>query len=858
MAFTIEINFNDRIEPWIDVTKKVPPKSAQITETRANKKNRYVPDVLKFNILETTKAPARVTYDIIPKIKEATTPIRVRVFDNGALYFFGTIKDKKSLQIMPNHQVYKLEAFDFIKDLDIINKTFWSFKNETLSNIVGNIIRGDDDSPTSNISSFFPPEMNTKRVNFYATDQTSTLLKIINNFLFEYGFVLIAKYFGNTPVVSAVSYWDKGAVATRIDDKNIRGKITYKKNTLKQVKLFKTNFRILGELKNILLYAEGIGNRIEVQPGNFWPENGDSEIQFQEYTIFHKDNLEKSPGPFNPNSKLDWGTINKNSEIIYASNQRVNYWPAIALGYDDLFIHTEEHYPTHSRVLLAKRVNRIYLGKEYRVVNQRFVTKQPPGCSEFLTREEFIKQNPRYVVTEVISKEEFLKRNPQYKKRERALRELGLSDLPNSFPVNSEGDLVLDSWIDDRLELHNSNLGKYTPTRFFYTKEFYPTKARAIEASAVEGIERRCSGSPIRVPEPIFEERDVKKVGDTGWFDNFTIHGDAVVSTSQGTTTAGLFDFGDSQEGDSLARVFTINSIGIGDSTDSIGRPITIMGYQFYDTPTKTGILNGYHMLTENGTYVKISNYIGDTTPPQDRWGFPVHPQQKEGVVEFQYVEGLMPVTIKDRRVVFGGKAGRIQAPVPIYDKKGTKAVFIRTGEPVEEQIEETSFLYNKQDASNFVQGVLNEASVGNSVFSYEGYAVPIPSKIIHPRIGEYVVVDLPTHGVNNERFVVNKYIRKLDDINYKTAKIELKRTLRFDEGKVYSNSTVFFPSLPQYDPEPTQDTVYAYTESNGMDPRDVANPSAPFGNPGAVRAIQWWTAQSEYYNRQNREVDSS
>ena len=253
-------------------------------------------------------------------------------------------------------------------------------------------------------------------------------------------------------------------------------------------------------------------------------------------------------------------------------------------------------------------------------------------------------------------------------------------------------------------------------------------------------------------------------------------------------------------------------------------------------------------MLTENSTLVKISNYIGDTTPPLDRWGFPSHPQQREGVVEFAWEEDLFPARFVDNPTTQPD-------PIPLFDKRGTKAIFLPPGEVIEKEKIETSFIYTHDDASDFVQGILNNVTVDNTVFSYRGYISGRFGEKKHPGIGEYIDLRVPDIKVNNERFIVTQYKIHLDEENNPTAEITLRKTKRWVPEKKYPDLQEFFPDLPaeHFNPSPVEDRLYIYTDSAGVHPLARPDPNWPFRLPQVVRGQSWRINQSEYDNRWNR-----
>ena len=796
--FRVEIKINE----WIDISKKIRVKTALIEENRSTKENRYSPDKIKLDILE-----RKTELDIIQKIKIIEGPIDVRVFKGANLYFYGTIRDKKTIKYLPKHLIATIEAYDYVKGLEVINTQFWRFKNERMDVIATAIC------DSVGLQSVWPDEFE-KRVNFYETHFNVTVLKVLNNFLFEYGWVLQSQYEGEEALISAAQFWDrKNTKATNITAKDILGKPNYKKGTKSEIKLLTANYRILSDIGNALLYSASDGQDTTIEAGEYWPEEGDSAPgreatpQYQKYRVLNRDNIEKTPDFLDYNSSLNWGSLSKDSEVIYASNQSVSYnaWTP------GIFTHLEEHYPTESRVVLAKDVDRIYLGKEYRVIGDTLVKKLPPGCSERLTRAAFLEKFPQYVV-------------------------VGTND--EGQPVNSKGEVVLEKWIQDRISAHNFNLGKNTPTSFWFTADFFPTRERALEAAAVEGEERRCLGVEEFVQEPIFQERDVLKTGNPSRFSDFRIRGDAVVSVGIGSTHAGVFYLaGDSE--DISTREYTINFVGAGDSIDEIGRPITVMGYQFQDTPVVNIDLTGWHLLTENGTLATISRYIGDPSATLRRWNY-----RSDGVVEFKYEEGLMPVKWEDRLVTFEGKTGRIQSPVPIFDKRGTKAVFIKPFEKLEDKKIETTYLYKYEDSADFIQGQINEITSGNETLEYNAYAYPTPGKVTHPRVGAYVNVNMPEYGIYNERFVVQKYTLKLDTPNNPTVKILLKKSRAWTQGKNYPSLRDYFSELAvgvdQWDPPPGNETLYTYTWSNGIHPLAVPKANRKYNESSVVYNQSW------------------
>ena len=745
---------------WIDLTaqgkEKVQARTALLDFRLMNNNRQYLPDRFRFDIIEENSA-----IDVIQKIDEYDGVIDVAVYKDNSLYFYGFIDSEKNLEKFPEYQRFRLRANDYCQILDVSSRRTWRFVNETLENIAVNLCNH------VGANSYFPVSMRNKRIPwFFATEVEDSILDILNNFLYEYGYVLTAKNINNTPVISAISYRDRESTnATEITANDFQGRVRRVFRDETDTKLYKANYRIIRKLNNVLLYADGLTGVIEIPAGGFHPENGDTNVQFQEYIIWHRDNFDKTPVNLNFNTKLDWGTITKDSEVIYAENQKLS-WYHITGGRPFVFI--EEHYPTHSRIVFGNKVLRTYLGDDYRVVGQRVVRRIPPGCTK--------------------------------------------------------GDPT----------------GTWLQVHYHYTRDFYETKAKAVDASHVEGRRQNCTGDSVNFHEAIFETRKARKYGDLARINHITIYGDAFVSVGLGSAYAGVFN---------RTRNYTINNITVGDSTDALGVPIHVMNYQFVDTPTQTGVLNGWTMLTENGTIARISQYIGDTVVPLDRLGQPTGPPVPAGVAKFEYTENIFPTRWQDSPL--GAR------PLPIYDKRGTKAVFIPPGEVITEEEEETSFLYTHEDASDFVQGILNDARAGNIDFTYEGYAIPILGSKVHPFVGEYVDLNAPEFQLNNERFIVLRYRIRLDTEAAPTVRIVLRRTQKWEPQKTYPDLRIFFPdrALNQWDPEPTVDRMFAYTQSGGLLPQQFPDPKRPYGQQGVRGNINWYNHRSEWHNQQNREV---
>ena len=766
---------------WIELTNPVGPNplayiraedDPYIDYILMNSDKKYVPDTFDFVLVEEVRPDSR-----IERILNYSNTIPVRVFEKDKLIFYGFLEIGNEKEIYHNYQLLKLKANDYCQILDEPSNRYWKFINISLADIATSIC--NNVSPEIAARSYWPTTMHNRRIPyFFATNREDTILDILDNFLYEYGYVLNTRYINNVPVVSAYSYWDRDVnTPIVIDDGDIQGdvelnneeaEILRSEDEKKQVTLYKTNYRIVKGLKDILFWIDSITGSTEIPAGGFYPEAGDTNIQHQNYTVFHKDNFESVPQWFNPNSKLDWGTVSKRAEIVYAFNQRFG-WYHVAGGQPFTFI--EEHEPTRSRIVIGNKAIGTYYGDEYRVTGSRRVRKIPPGCT------------------------------------------LG------------------------------SSQGTWNDYSFYYTAEFFPTKADAVEASAYENDrEKRCTGDSEWVREPIIETRGVLKAREPARISWIFIRGDAYVSVGYGSAYAGIFP-------EDQTRQFTINNISVGDSTDVTGLPIKIMNYQFVDTPGINNLLNGWTMLTENGTMAKVGRYIGRRDPilGED----PDLEPTTDGIVQFKFIEDSFPVTWKKRNRLTSD-------PIPIYDKRGTKAVFISPGAEIGEPVEEeTSFLYTHEDASNFVQGVFNDAASGNVEYKYDGYVVDLLGSKIHPKVGSIIYLNIPKYGTNNDRFLVTRYKLLLDEIENPVAEITVRRVKKFEEGKTYPDLRTFFPdlALAQWDPPPTTDRLYAYTTSGGLLFNQLPDPKKAYGQQGARGNIYWYNNRSEWHNRQNREI---
>ena len=373
MNYKIEI----KLDEWIDLTEfpdqKISIDSPFIIFNFSTKKFLYMPDVFKFQVLEEE-------IDLIDKIRNHPNNVDVRVTKNNEIFFYGYLQDRKRIIFDDNINYFNLEARDFVNNsLSIKNTVDWKFTNESLANI------GKALCDFAGTQSFFPVSMQTKKIPFcFITSREDTILKILNRFLYEYGYVLQAKYFGGTPVVSANSYRDReGTRSTTITDQDFTGNVGLLAGEEKEAKLFYANYRIIKHLKNRVLWVAGLGgiDDIPVPAGKTWP--GDETVtQYQEFNLINRDLFDRTRFQFDPNNDLDWGTISKKSEIIWSSNHQTSWWHHVG---GDPFIQTEEYYPTKAKVVWGNRVTRRYTGEVYRVIGQRAIRKIPEGCSERIT-----------------------------------------------------------------------------------------------------------------------------------------------------------------------------------------------------------------------------------------------------------------------------------------------------------------------------------------------------------------------------------------------------------------------------------------------------------------------------------------
>ena len=944
---------------WYELTDLVLAKRGQIDFLFMNNQRKYASDKLTFTIRETA-------VDIIDKIKKYNGVIDVEVYQGENLFYYGFIRVKKQLQLDKFYKDLPLTAYDFIQILDVPNTTYWKFINTSLSEIATAICN------SVGAKSIWPQEMNTKIKDYFFvseidTERPDSILKILNNFLYEYGYVLQAKYISDTPLVSANSIKDTQTTPLiKIKESDIHtGRINYKLNEKQEVSLLETNFRIIKGLKNIVLFTDLTGTNTIIKATEFYPPEGNEKNIFQKYNIVHKDNFDKSPLWFNPNTNLDWGSINKNSEVIYAYNQKTNWWSHAGPAPQILI---NEHYPTKSKIVLSNPATNYVLGKKYRVVGDTSVLELPPGCDGRITEAEkqsvlrrLLPARHALVPSDLLDLIKDLFRNPTNVPSVRPAF-LGPYLPGGGRRYLSYSESYLRNYVDQYVAGQNNYLGKWSPEKFQYTTEFYLTKAEATAASVVESdYQRICDGRAQMVQKPVFEEGDTLIPQYASTIRDFVIRGDAYVSLSQGKTTVGVYsdnigDTGDTSEF-STTREYTINNISAGDSHDEFGNIITIMAYQFVDTPVVFDVLNGWHLSTENGTFALITDYHGDTSWT-DRWGFTYDNREKAGIVEFIYRDGIFPNTWKEERrygvrtsysyseencgtgtnlsessgartfpittytapqiyntqqqalensrnyetytagCLYGdsvigdstdsrGNSIRFQrrgpngylfnfirripnaspvytsrivkVPVPLLDKRGTKARFIAPGKKIDKKVMETSFIYNVKDASDFAQAEINEINTGKTDFIYEGFAYPQGKHKKHPFIGEIVEASVPDFNFINERFLVNRYIINLDSKNNQTVKIYLRRTKKWVPNVVYPDLIEYFPGLSfsQWDPNPVIDKIYNYTETNGVHPLYLPDNRWPFQQPGVVGNTSWTITPQQFYNRQNKEVEN-
>ena len=558
-------NVRLKLEEWIDVKVKV---DFQIEKNMSNSKNRYVPDTANFQLQNVRNV------GLIDKIRLYQNSIEVGVYkENGDLFWYGVINQKdKKLKIRRNISTYSFTAKDYVETLKVPNTQYWKRTNTSISSIANDLCQ------FAGATFVAPPRMDKIKDYFFVTDLKENIFKILDNFLYEHGWVIATRYFGPNPVISAFSYWDReNTPSTIITSKDIYEKsgVNEQVKNPKEIKLFKTNYRVIKNFTNIILHLDGVTEPIEIEAGGFYPEGGDTKPQYQKYTILHPENFPKAPDTFPLNEKLKWGTITKDAEIVYASNQ-ITGFNNVSPNTSDPYIYINEHKPDESRVVIAKNVDFYRKGEEFRVIGDTRVRKLPPGCSEIIDRQDFLRENPQYVIAknfgDISDKER--KEVIDYLHRNRLVGDSkpGIERLINTggiviAGINNRGEPIVDQWIIDRIIAHNNNLGKYTPTVFHRTSEWYKTKPEALDAAKVEFEERPCSGDSRPVAEPVFEERDTRIAEANAKISNFTITGDAVISVGIGTSSAGLFNRVGDSLGDSLfdrTREYTINHISAG------------------------------------------------------------------------------------------------------------------------------------------------------------------------------------------------------------------------------------------------------------------------------------------------------
>ena len=851
-ASKYKIDLKIGTNPWEDVSDIVSYKNAEHKEVFMNSNKKYTPDTVDFSLIETLDElndplSPRYNNSYIERIKNIGEQlIDVRVRDENKLYFYGPLEEKQLIRIEPEYKRIRLKSKDFVMSLNKPLTEDLKFINNSLAQIATGICNNVSTHPTR-----FPLKMQQQiKEEFFVLrkldEKKDSVLDILDNFLYEYGFVLRGIYEGLGYYISAGSYRDRGDVPSiniTKDDIHV-GSINYKKGEKKEVKLFKTNYKIIKKPnKPLVLYANLIRERTKIPVGNFWPLNGDSVIQYQEHTVLHKDNIPKSPDDITYlNNDLNWGTITKDSEVIWSENHTIFY---VHDAGNRPFTYLREHYPKKSRILIAPQGSETtHHTIEYRVIGDTLVTGIPPGCSE------------------------------------RQSGDRDDSGLPTSL---------------------QNYYGKWTPTRFYYTSEWFSTKIEATARAEVSGGQRRCLGRPVYYFVPIFEERQVRRPCCDSYIRDFFIRGDAWVSTGEGTVFSGYLGSGDSLQFE--IKKITVEDTLENDPGDSTADPgysrnqfIKQINYHFFPEDIR-GVQNieGYYMFSENGTLVKIDEFIplGDTTKfekkPNETFtvrsdgvievkvpGLPHEPRQiiktyETGIAKFKWVEGLYEPNWVQRTVVYGTAPQQTyvtQDPYPLYDKprnknndigSGTRVIFFKTNQQIEEEVIETSFLYNNRDASDFVQGLLNDSSVDNAEFSYRGFTEEFYPSIIHPGIGSFVNVNLPEWDIHNERFLVVSYERNLDSVEGKTARIELKRVRRFFDGQIYPDIKKIFPdaTFSQWDPDEVIDRIYAYTATNGVKPEQRPLNSWKYKKPGIRRNLKWNSEQIDLKNQRNREITS-
>ena len=845
-ASKYKIDLKIGTDPWEDISDIVSYQNASHKENFMNSNKKYTPDTVDFSMIETLDElndplSPRYNNSFIERIKNIGEQlIDVRVRDENQLYFYGPLEEKQLIRIEPEYKRIRLKAKDFVMSLNKPLTEDFKFLNNSLAQIATSICNNVSAHPTR-----FPLKMQQQiKKEFFVTrkldGKKESVLDILDTFLYEYGFVLRGVYEGLGYYIGAGSYrYREDTPLINVGEDDIKvGSINYNKGENKEVKLFKTNFKIVKKTsKPIILYADLIREDTKIAADEFWPADGDSKIQYQEHTVLHRDNIPKFPDDVDLNDDLNWGTITKKSEILWSENHTVSYWWHAG---NRPFTYLREHYPTKSRVLIAVQASEeTHSAPEYRVIGDTLVTGIPPGCSE---RQEGDRDD---------------------------------SNEPTSL---------------------RNYYGKWTPTSFSYTSEWFPTRIEATAAAEVSGGQRRCTGRPVRYHVPVFEQRNARRPCCDSIFRDFYIRGDAWVGTGEGTVISGYLGTGDSLE-------FEIKKISVedvlendfGDSTGDTGYSrnqfIKKVNYHFFPEDIR-GIENveGYFMFSQNGTLVKIDDYIavGDTTkfekePDEtfrvktdgeieviDRLGHVVRRHQT-GLVKFKWVEGLYEPNWVPRTVIYGTAPHQnyeTQDPYPMYDKPrnqnnnigtGTRVIFFKTNQQIEEEIIETSFLYNPQDASDFVQGLLNDASVDNAEFSYRGFTEEFYPSIIHPGIGSYVNINLPEWDIHNEIFLVVSYERDLDSVEGKTARVELKRVKRFIDGQIYPDIKKIFPDadFTHWNPEEIVDRIYAYSDTNGVRPDQRPLNSWKYKKPGIRRNLKWNSDQIDLENQRNREITS-
>ena len=796
MDFTVRLKLNE----WRVISDFILEREISIQKKHLSKDLKYIPSVCSFNVFDDD--------DIIQEIKDFKGVIEVAVYHGENLFYYGFVENKKTLELNPDYKKWKLKAKDFIQSLEVPSSDF-KFHNKSLSYIATEIC------DFVGVQSFFPMSMRQKVIKdiFIPTpkkEKDNSVLKILDNLFYEYGYVLHDFYVGTNPVVSASPYWDRGDIpGVTITDLDITGKINYKNQENKEVKTLKANYRKVGYVENLVLNLmgnENTRNIVKLEAGKFFPPNGDSIPQYQEYNVFPEINneAENKVKYFNSQNKLTFGTINKNTEILWAENQKLGtYVP----GYDgdgrDLtqgvpkspdeinfgtYLHIEEHFPKKSRVVYGNKAN-LTIPPFLRIIGDSEESRQRIEVSK-----DFNPNNP-------------------------------------TLHTSADGTVYL-------------NTGIPGGNAYQVPNGFRPDST--VWRDVVNGDTKFYIWIPSR--RFVEERREIGYCCTTTLFGPY-IYGDAYVSVGQGTVYSGVFE---------RSREYTIRSISVGDTVTSNGLIKKIVGYQFYDTPKVFDILDGWYMITRNNTKVKVLNYIGDTQGQIDRWGNIIG-ASAGGIVEFEYFEGVYDYNFKEIVnpinnffIDAEGKPLRIAQPFPIYDIDGTKAIFIPPTEKIEEEEVETSFLYDKENTSNFLQGLINERLIEKIDLSYDGFLDESSGSKKHPDIGSFINVNMPDSFINNERFIVNEYTINLDTLNNPTVKIKLKKTKRWEPGKTYPDLISWFPNIPasQFNPEPVVETIYTNTRTNGIHPKQF--PRNPIlGRPGVHRNLAWHSRPSFFWDQQ-------